>query len=195
MELQERYHFYNMASEDFASFVDEKYQSVGFRLKNTSNMAEFKDWLSTRYSQVNQMTENRRWVVVDDAALYRTVESLQRYITYMNLLYPVVLFVAGLIGFLLSTLLLKSRGGEITIMRGVGGRRLGIFLAYFLEQFGLCLPGIAVGLAATALLLGGLSEIGMPAVLLFVLCYLAGASFAIYQTMSRSVLRRFAGEE
>lgn len=193
--LQERTASYSLSMQEYIVSIEHQYQSVGFLLKDTSSMSAFKNWLAARYSQVNQMTENRRWVVIEDAALYRTVESLQRYITYMNLLYPVVLFVSGFIGFLLSTLLLKSRGGEITVMRGVGGRKPGIFLSFFFEQLALCLPGIAAGVAVVAPILGGLAGVGPLDVALFAACYLLGASVAIRQTMNHSVLSHFAREE
>lgn len=172
-----------------------KYTTASFLLENTENLGEFKDWLSTRYSQVNMQNSERRWAVIDDVALYSTVENLDRHIMYMDLAYPVILLVSAVIGFLLSHLLLRGRGREIAVMRGIGSRKMGIFNTLFWEQLLLCVPGIIVALGGSYLIHGNVNGPWLMDAAIFVVCYLLGTAFSVIQILRKNVLKQFGDKE
>jgi hypothetical protein len=185
------------AYEDIFSSGDQIpiYQTVGFTMFDTRELSEFKDWLSERYDQLGRAGRNRRWIVVDDRALYKSVDSLTRYIQYMDLLYPVMLGATVVIGFIVSGLLLKSRSGEINTLRSLGAGKARVFGAFFMEPVLLCLPGIAIGIGFAALALGGAGDITWANVPLIVLCYLTGAATAVVHTYQKAVMLSRAASE
>jgi ABC-type lipoprotein release transport system permease subunit len=105
----------------------------GFTIGNPAQLTAFKDWLESRYDPVGKIVNNRRWLIIDDKALYSTIESLTRYIGYMDMLFPVMMAAVAAIGFIASSLLLKSRGSEISALRSLGARVRQVFLSFFIE--------------------------------------------------------------
>jgi hypothetical protein len=171
------------------------YESVAFHLKEKRRLSEFKDWLEEHFNPVGVQGEHAHWAIIDDAAFYATMDSLNRFLGYLNMFYPIILGMVVGIGFLVSHLLLKSRAGEIAVLRGLGARKRTVFLSYFNEQFMLSLLGIAVGLGVAVPVLGGLSAISPPNVLLLCGCYYAGLALAIMQTYRKSTMKSLQMKE
>lgn len=164
----------------------------GAVLTNTNRLSDFKDWLSERYDQIGSGGINRRWVLIDDDALYSTIENLTRYIGFMDLLYPVIFALVAAIGFLISNLLLKSRAAEIGLLRGIGTSRGSIFLALLIEQCLLSLPGLVFGIALPMLMFGGMKAEYLQNAGLFAACYFAGVILAILHTFRDKAIKNLA---
>jgi ABC-type lipoprotein release transport system permease subunit len=164
------------------------YTSGGFTVKDPAKLGELKDWLETRYDPVGKVSRQRRWLIIDDKALYNTIESLNRYIGYMDMLFPVMMAAVAAIGFIASSLLLKSRGGEIAALRSLGARAGQVFASFFIEPVILSLPGIALGLAFAMLLLNVTARTALGYVPLLALCYYIGAAAAAAHTYRKAVM-------
>lgn len=175
--------------------VYQLYNSAGFLLNNTENLSELKDSLEELFDPLGKAGKNRIWTIIDDTALYNTVDNLTRYIGYMNMLYPIILALAAGMGFLVSHLLLKSRAGEIAILRGIGAPKFTVFFSYFNEQFLLSLVGAAVGLIIAALIIGGTSAIDPMNVLPLTVCYYAGLALAIINTYRKAAIDALSAKE
>lgn len=171
------------------------YNSAGFILENTNKLSKFKDILEELFDPLGKAGKNRIWTIIDDTALYNTVDNLTRYIGYMNMLYPIILALAAGMGFLVSHLLLKGRAGEIAILRGIGTPKFTVFFSYFDEQFLLSLIGVFVGLTAAALILGGMSAIDPINVLPMAVCYYTGLAFAIINTYRKAAIEALTTKE
>lgn len=171
------------------------YDSAGFVLKDSGRLSEFKDWLSGHYDQAGGVRNYRKWVVVDDKALYDTLDQLTRHIGYMDLIYPVILLLAAGIGFIASTLLLRNRMDEIAVLRSLGSGRLRIFLSFFLESVMLSIPGTAAGLLISFAILRGWQTAFWQNAALLAVCYYLGAAAAILQACRRALLRSLAERE
>ena len=65
-----------------------------------------------------------------------TAGGLNRYISFGSILFPVLFLVVGLMGFIISWLMLNSRRMELAIMRGLGASSWRAFASFFLEQAG-----------------------------------------------------------
>ncbi|MGF7144261.1 ABC-type lipoprotein release transport system permease subunit [Anaerotaenia torta] len=174
---------------------EDKWQAAGFQLQHTEKLSDFKGWLETHYDQAGVTGKYRKWVVIDDKALYDTLESLNRYIQYMELLYPVLFVLISGIGFLVSNLLLKNRAGEMIALRTMGQSRTGIFLSFFWDSFVLSVLGGGMGLLLTAVLFKGWSREMVQNALLLAGCYYVGASIAIIRTFHKEILRMLAWRE
>lgn len=171
------------------------YDSAVFMLQNTERLSEFKDILSGQYAHVGKLGSVRKWVVIDDAALYDTIRSLNRHILYMNLLYPVVLILAAAIGFFVASLLLKSRQEELAVMRSVGAGRRRVFVTFLTEQLLLCIPGAALGIGISLLVLKSYDKALWLNVALFALCYFVGGALAIFRLNRQSVMKNLQAKE
>jgi hypothetical protein len=180
---------------DYLLLYDFQFDFITIWLTNKRQLSEFKDWLELNFNQIGQDNGFESWVVIDDAAFYATMDSLERYLGYLNMFYPIILGMVVGIGFLVSHLLLKSRAGEIAVLRGLGTRKHTVFFAYFNEQFILSLLGIAVGLGIAIPVLGGLSAIDPLNVLLLCGCYYAGLALAITQTYRKSAMKSLQMKE
>ena len=74
-----------------------------------------------------------------------TVGGLGRYVTFSQILLPVLCAAVGLLGFVISWLMVNGRRMEFAIMRGLGASRRRVFCSFFLEQGALALLGCVLG--------------------------------------------------
>lgn len=170
------------------------YRSAGFLLQNTRHLSELKSWLEGGYDQVGMAGSNRRWIMIDDAALYGTIDNLTRYTDYMKLLYPIIYMLVIGIGFLVSNLLIKSRTGEIAVLRIMGTKKAGIFFSFFLEPLILSIPAIVLALTLSALVFGW-EGVFLQNAWLFTVCYYLGASVAIIRNFRKAAIQALGQRE
>lgn len=120
-----------------------------------------------------------------------TVSGLGRYVTFSRILLPVLCGAVGLLGFIISWLMVNGRRMEFAIMRGLGASRGRVFRSFFLEQAALALAGCVLGgLALTAL---GSAATGWLAAAGFLACYLIGCALAVL-TVGRTKLMSLLSE-
>lgn len=99
----------------------------------------------------------------------------------------------GLLGFVISWLMVNGRRMEFAIMRGLGASRGRVFLSFFLEQALLALAGCALGgLVLTALGAGGT---GWLATAGFLICYLAGCALAVLAVVRTRLIQLLSEKE
>jgi ABC-type antimicrobial peptide transport system permease subunit len=173
---------YLSRNEDWAvwnEILARNVKAATFNLKNTEDLSTFRDYLAKEgYSQVGQMSRNRRVIVIQDKSLEETVLSLKNHIRLINIIKPVMLVLFGFIGFIVSYLLIRHRTNELAIMRSMGAKKRQVFLSFFLEQLilfliGLIPAGVYAYLQPDKLILYGTS-LGY-----FILCYLLGSALAL----------------
>ena len=123
------------------------------------------------------MNGSRIVVVLNDYAFTQTVEALGRYITLSQILFPVLFLLMGVVGFVVSWLMVNGRRMEFAIMRGLGASQTRVFGSFFLEQMGLCLMGCI--LSGVVLTLWSGQPLVWLASIGFALFYLAGCALAV----------------
>lgn len=145
-----------------------------FKLKSSENLSAFKDFLAkNRYSEVNNAHYDRTTILLEDAAFLDTMSTLQRGITFMRMIYPVLIGFTVLTGFLISWLMINGRRMDFAIMKGLGTDRFRVFMIFFLEQAYASLTGILPVLILSFF-------ISKPLVIvLFAAAYLAGTALSI----------------
>lgn len=154
------------------------FSTCRFELASARNLDDFRSYLSeNRYSEVGHIRGNRTAIILHDQTFTETVGALGRYIAFSRILFPVLFAVVGLLGFVISWLMINGRRMEFAILRGLGAPRGRVFLSFFLEQGGLCLLGCAVG--GLILTLSGAGDVGWLAVGIFLVCYLAGCALSV----------------
>lgn len=156
------------------------FHSANFTLFDSRALGEFKDYLSDYgYSQVNKVNSVREFIVLKDAAFNNAIASTRQQIRYINLLYPCLYVLTGIIAIVVSYLLVISRKAEFATMRGLGATRVRTFFSFFFEQAILCVLGTAIGLAAWWLIAGAPGELHLLLTAGFLVCYFLGCSISI----------------
>lgn len=153
--------------------------SATFTLKNTEKLDSFRDYLkSLNYSEAGNIKSNRRAVVIQDKNLMETINTLDNYIRLMDILIPIMLVLFGIIGFMISYLLIRHRLNELAIMRSLGVSKSGVFLSFFIEQLLLFTLGILPVILFGLVFKEYFSFYGAP-LGYFVISYLAGTALAL----------------
>lgn len=154
------------------------YGTCTFTLRSAYDLEPFRQYLAQQgFSQVRTAGANRTTLLLLDQSFTETVSALGRYITFSRILFPALFAMVGLLGFLISWLMVNGRRMEFAIMRGLGASRRRVFASFFLEQALLCLTGCVIGCAGLLFLSGG--AVKWLAVLAFLLCYLIGCALSV----------------
>lgn len=165
---------------DYFLYATSYYNTCVFTLSDASRLDELRDYFQSQsFSQVGKMTRNRTTILLRDQAFVETVEGLSRYISFGQILFPVLFAVVMLLGFIVSWLMINSRRMEFAILRGLGASKIRVFFSFFLEQCLLCVTGCAMALLVLSFvapsLMANLQTIGI-----FLLCYLLGTALSVY---------------
>ncbi len=154
------------------------YGTCTFTLRSAYDLEPFRQYLAQQgFSQVRTVGANRTTLLLLDQSFTETVSALGRYITFSRILFPALFAMVGLLGFLISWLMVNGRRMEFAIMRGLGASRKRVFASFFLEQALLCLIGCVLGCGGLLFLSGG--AVKWLAVLAFLLCYLIGCALSV----------------
>ena len=151
------------------------FDTASFTLKDTSKLEEFKQYLSDYgFSTPNSIGTYRTFIVVQDERANSSLGTLKQQIKYVNVLYPVLYILVGIIAVVVAYLMIVSRRKEYAIMRGLGADKLETFRSFFFEQIILCFTGIMAGIAAGLILYGTPSLLTLLLCTGFATCYIAG---------------------
>lgn len=159
--------------------IPREVRSATFTLKNTENLDSFRKYLDKQgYSEAGIIKMNRTALVIQDKNLEETIKTLDNYIKLMEALIPVMIVLFGIIGFIVSYLLIRNRISELAIMRSMGAGKVNVFLSFFNEQLILFLigliPVIIFGAVFPQYFAFYRASLGY-----FVLSYLAGTGLAL----------------
>lgn len=170
------------------SYIGEKWSSAGAELQHTNQLSHLKDYLETCYDPVGKAGNHRQWLLIDDKALYDTIDNLTRYIEYMNLLYPVIIALLIAVAFIVSNLLLKNRVQEMAMLRSLGCSNIRVFFSLFLEYFLLSFVGIVLGIGISVIVTDIKEGNVVINTFALLLCYYFGAVAAIVNSFRKSLI-------
>ncbi len=156
------------------------YDAVSMRLTNLKDLAEFKEYLiDSGYSPIGNRGSARKWIVIEDTLLNDSVMSINRHISYMQILFIAVYALAIGIGFVLSSLLTKMRRRELALMRSMGAGRFKTFAAFFIEQALLCVTGCVMAVLVLRIWNGSLAPLQWYSFIGYIGCYWLGAAVSV----------------
>ena len=169
-----------------------RFSTCVFTVTNPSQLDNLRDYLQeNNYTRVDGRRTDRAALLVYDRAFVETVGGLGRYISFSQLLFPVLFVLVAMLGFIISWLLINARRMEFAILRGLGAGRCRVFLSFFLEQALLCLLGCAMGALILGAVTGSISWI--PVIGIFAGCYLLGTALSVL-VIARTNLMLLLGE-
>lgn len=156
------------------------FKSATFKLADTTKLTEFKDYLEkTGYSQVNKIGNIREFVVLQDQRFNNVVNNINQQMRYIDVLYPCLYALVGIIALIISYLITVSRRMEFAIMRGLGTTKRNTFFSFFTEQVILAAAGCIFGLVIWRLFMGKIIPVHRLLVLGFLACYFTGCTVSI----------------
>ena len=171
-------YFTTEEERDSQYYIYNNFSSCRFTLASSYRLEDFRNFLAEKqFSRVGKLGRNRTTVLLRDQAFTEAVGALGRYISFSRILSPVLLAVVGLLGFIISWLMINGRRMEFAVMRGLGAPRGRVFASFFLEQGALCLAGSLLGaLALSAVRPGAAVWLAAAG---FLACYLAGCALSV----------------
>ena len=172
------------------------FDSVSFKTRGAAGLAEFKDFLYERdYSGVNLLRGERTFVVFEDKTFLAAKSAMSQRMWYMERIYPALYALLEFMAALIPLILIQLRRRELALMRAQGAAKHTAFLSIFWEQVMLCVPGVAIGIAAHAAILGSSAGTGRNLALLFTLLWLLGAAVSAVVLNRGSVRKILKAEE
>lgn len=165
---------------DYFLYATSSYDTCVFTLADAAKLDDLRDYLQGQnFSQVGKLTRNRTTIMVHDQTFVETVEGLNRYISFGQILFPVLFAVVILLGFIISWLMINSRRMEFAILRGLGTSKMRVFFSFFWEQCLLCVAGCAL---ATGVLYTQAPEITacLQTTGIYLICYLMGTALSVH---------------
>lgn len=175
------------------------WNSARFFLQNTQELNRFRDLLrDLGFANTQVSTERNKddlSFIINDRILKKATSSVQGYIDFSSILFPVIyIFCAG-IGFVVSYLVIRIRKPEYAVMRSLGTSRTTSFFTLFTEQGLLCLIGAMLGLGISRLITGHASTLQIVAGLGYVVFYLIGAGLAVMTMNQVNVIKILTAKE
>lgn len=165
------------------------FDSVSFTLNDAAQLDDFKNFMDDYgLSSSNNINTYRNFIVLNDKKFISTVDMLNRQINYINVLYPVLYTLVGIISLVVSYLLAVSRRKEFAIMRGLGAQKHITFFSFFVEQVILCIIGAGIGVGISMLIYTGFSNMQLILTSGYVLCYMIGCVISITIMNNTTVL-------
>jgi hypothetical protein len=181
---------YEMSLEDKQILQRTTLHSTVFSLSDSRELSVFKDYLQDYgYSQVNNVSSVRKFLILNDKSFNYAVASIKQQIHYINILYPFLYVLVGIIAITVSYLMVVSRKSEFATMRGLGATRAQAFSSFFFEQSMLCLLGTIVGLGLWHLVWGMPTQRHLLLTIGFVICYSIGCIISIIIMNHTNVLK------
>lgn len=101
---------------------------------------------------VGRSDSSKAALLLLDQSFTETVSALRRYITFSLILFPALFLMVGLMGFLISRLMVKRM--EFAVMWGLCASQEQRGASFFLEQALLCLTGCLIGRALSVQAVG-----------------------------------------
>ncbi|QOX62064.1 ABC transporter permease [Anoxybacterium hadale] len=127
-------------------------------------------------------------LIVNDETFIKSATRLKENISLMKAFMPFLLIVVGLVGFVISYLLLNSRKPEFAVMRSLGVSKRSCFVTLFLEHAILDFVGSFLGILTASMFIGMTAGLAAAVVILFFISYMAGTSAAVVMLNRFSVM-------
>ncbi|MGI5898594.1 MAG: ABC transporter permease [Christensenellales bacterium] len=176
--------------------LDSKYVSaLTFKIDDPRVLADVKDNLEeARFSGPKMANDIRVCVVIEDAQFNETLSSIAQRSKYLEILYPVLLALVCILGFITGFLAVNNRREDIALMRGMGTQKGRIFATIFGEQILLLLFG-AVPAAAAWYIINGVAQLATLEVYAFFICYALSVAVSVLMQNAKSALAILSEKE
>ncbi len=130
----------------YGAKIRTSYSSCTFRLTNTANIKDAKEWLREEgFSRVHSAGFYRLYPVLVDGDYCESLEKIEKNIGYLKNVVPALSALVGLSGIAAAVLMAYRRRVEIATLRSIGQRDLSVFFMFLCEQ---ALPAVLGSAAA-----------------------------------------------
>lgn len=141
--------FIKMGSENLKETII--IQSCSFAIKDNMQLDETKTQLFKEFVHPNLLNTNNGYdfgLIVQDEIYQKTMLEIDKNISMMEFIIPIILILMGIIGFMTSFLTTKMKRKEFAVMRCLGMKRYKVFGIVFKEQ----LISVVIGAIPSAII-------------------------------------------
>ncbi|MBQ3938636.1 MAG: hypothetical protein II724_04740 [Clostridia bacterium] len=172
------------------------FSSLTFTLDDTSRLPALRDALEDAgFTWPLSGSRGRGVAVIDDEVYLDTVSSMERQIEYVSALYVGLYALAGIVGAVLSWLLIHSRRSEIALMRALGTQKTRIVLSCMFEAALLALLGLALGVGIHYLISGAPTRDALCLIAAFFALWCLSAFVCLIVTLSKPTMASLSEPE
>ncbi|MBP7343176.1 MAG: hypothetical protein KA982_00395 [Clostridia bacterium] len=134
-------------------------------------------------------------MTIMDSKLIQTTTSLKKGINILEKMKPILYIISLCIGFVACLLFTKNRKPEFANMRSMGTPKGVVFFEAFFEQSLFGITGTLTGIAIYFLIHGKGALFIVEDILIFLVCYLAGATIAVINITRINVMKIMKAKE
>ncbi|HOD93440.1 MAG TPA: hypothetical protein PL054_06165 [Clostridia bacterium] len=130
-----------------------------------------------------------------DNQLVQTITPLRKNISMLEKVKPIIFILSAVIGFIACMLFIRNRKPEFANMRSLGTSKGLVFTEAFFEQSLFGVIGTLIGIGIYFLIHGTGALFIAKDILIFIACYLAGATVAVINITRINVMKIMKSNE
>jgi ABC-type antimicrobial peptide transport system permease subunit len=176
--------------------------SEGLKFTITDNMQidEFKEKASKIFVPTGYMGDDKDNAIqysltLMDDQLIQTITPLRKNISMLEKVKPIIFVLSAAIGFIACMLFIRNRKPEFANMRSLGTPKKLVFTEAFFEQSLFVITGTLIGTGIYFLIHGTGALFNVGDILIFIACYLAGATVAVTNITRINVMKIMKSNE
>ncbi|MDL2300943.1 ABC transporter permease [Lachnospiraceae bacterium OttesenSCG-928-D06] len=169
---------------------------ISFQFEGTENISLVKDvFLENGFEQVGTVTNNRKYIVVEDGIVLSNLFSLSQQNRYITVLTYCMIILCCVINILISVLIVYSRKEEIGITRSLGASMIQVFESFLGEQCILYFFGGLIGIVIWWSMGNMFWEHSIGMIAVITACYLIGAALSLILLGKKDIMEIVKGKE
>ncbi|MGI6504965.1 MAG: hypothetical protein ACOX2V_01070 [Clostridia bacterium] len=193
---------WQVIAETLGSVLTGDLYSEGLKFTVTDNtlIDEFKTkasktFVPTGYMGADKDTTKQYALTLMDDQLIQTISPLKKNISMLEKVKPILFILSAAIGFIACMLFIRNRKPEFANMRSMGTPKGVVFFEAFFEQSLFGITGTLTGIAIYFLIHGKGALFIVEDILIFLACYLAGATIAVINITRINVMKIMKAKE
>ncbi|HPJ77111.1 MAG TPA: hypothetical protein PLS36_09760, partial [Clostridia bacterium] len=134
-------------------------------------------------------------LTLKDDLLIQTITPLTKNISMLEKVKPVIFILSAAIGFIACMLFIRNRKPEFANMRSLGTSKGLVFTEAIFEQLLFGITGTLIGIGIYFIFHGSKAQFIAQDILIFIACYLAGATIAVINITRINVMKIMKSNE
>jgi len=175
-------------------------EGLKFTISDNTLIDEFKAkasqiFVPTGYIGADKDKTRQYALTLLDDHFIQTIAPLKRNVSMLEKVQPILFILSAAIGFIACMLFIRNRKPEFANMRSMGTPKGVVFFEAFFEQSLFGITGTLTGIAIYFLIHGKGALFIVEDILIFLVCYLAGATIAVINITRINVMKIMKAKE
>lgn len=175
-------------------------EGLKFTMNDNTLIDEFKEkasqiFVPTGYMGADKDKTMQYSLTLKDDLLIQTITPLTKNISMLEKVKPVIFILSAAIGFIACMLFIRNRKPEFANMRSLGTSKGLVFTEAIFEQLLFGITGTLIGIGIYFIFHGSKAQFIAQDILIFIACYLAGATIAVINITRINVMKIMKSNE